>query len=91
MKLKVDDAGGGRGLLIAKFKDLYGVECSIQTSSLATEDALWLGQHHCGKCDAPTRMHLTRDMAAVLAVALKHFANTGELVSMVLATEEQSK
>lgn len=28
---------------IIKFKDRYDVECSIQKSSLATEDAIWLG------------------------------------------------
>lgn len=32
-----------RGFHIKKFKDLYGEECSIQHSSLATDDAIWLG------------------------------------------------
>lgn len=32
-----------RGFGILKFKDLYGCECNIQQSSLATEDAIWLG------------------------------------------------
>lgn len=32
-----------RGFDIAKFKDRYGAECSLQKSSLATEDCIWLG------------------------------------------------
>jgi hypothetical protein len=32
-----------RGFSIGKFKDRYGAQCSIQKSSLATEDAIWFG------------------------------------------------
>lgn len=32
-----------RGFGIYKFKDHYGLECSLQESSLATESAIWLG------------------------------------------------
>ena len=32
-----------RGFSIAKFKDRYGNVCSLQKSSLATEDCIWLG------------------------------------------------
>lgn len=32
-----------RGFDIAEFVDRYGVKCSLQKSSLATEDAIWLG------------------------------------------------
>ena len=32
-----------RGFDIIKFKDRYGEECSLQKSSLATEDAIWFG------------------------------------------------
>jgi hypothetical protein len=32
-----------RGFSIIEFEDRYGVKCSIQKSSLATEDAIWLG------------------------------------------------
>lgn len=32
-----------RGFAIGEFVDLYGVKCSIQKSSLATDDAIWLG------------------------------------------------
>jgi len=33
----------GRGFEIGEFVDRYGEECSIQKSSLATEDCIWLG------------------------------------------------
>lgn len=33
----------GRGFELIEFADLYGVKCSLQQSSLATEDALWFG------------------------------------------------
>lgn len=32
-----------RGFSLGKFKDLYGMPCTIQESSLATDDAIWLG------------------------------------------------
>lgn len=32
-----------RGFDYGKFTDRYGEKCSIQKSSLATEDAIWLG------------------------------------------------
>lgn len=32
-----------RGFAIAKFSDLYGAGCSIQKSSVATDDAIWIG------------------------------------------------
>lgn len=32
-----------RGFAVREFIDLYGAKCSIQKSSLATDDAIWLG------------------------------------------------
>jgi len=32
-----------RGFAIVEFKDRYGSECSLQKSSLATDDAIWFG------------------------------------------------
>ena len=32
-----------RGFDISQFKDIYGSKCSLQKSSLATEDAIWFG------------------------------------------------
>lgn len=42
----------GRGFSIAEFTDRYGVKCSIQESSLATEAAIWLG------CNDSNPVHL---------------------------------
>lgn len=32
-----------RGFALGKFTDRYGLKCSIQKSSLASEDAIWFG------------------------------------------------
>lgn len=32
-----------RGFVIFEFTDLYGEQCSLQESSLADKDAIWLG------------------------------------------------
>lgn len=63
-----------RGFLRGQFTDRYGFPCSIQKSSLATEDCIWLGRDL-------VRMHLTREMAAELIPLLQHFVETGELPS----------
>lgn len=61
-----------RGFLVGEFNDLYGRICSIQKSSLAEQDAIWLG---CGE----QRAHLDQAMAAALLPHLEHFVETGEL------------
>ncbi len=73
-----------RGFERGEFKDRYGAACSIQKSSLAEEDCIWLGCEHetihdvtGEKCGA--RMHLTQELAADLWPMLKHFAETGNL------------
>ncbi len=44
MKLKNTQRGFSRG----EFKDKDGVECSIQISSIAGEDCIWLGANDIG-------------------------------------------
>lgn len=44
-----------RGFANIEFIDLYGSQCSIQKSSLATEDAIWFG------CDDPNPQILAKD------------------------------
>ncbi len=84
-----------RGFGIYEFKDKYGKECSIQKSSLATEDAIWLGIDDpepmiFGKngwekypipeeVSMPTRMHLTQEQVKKILPVLQHFVKTGEL------------
>jgi hypothetical protein len=62
----------GRGFQRGEFFDRYNAACSIQKSSLATEDCIWLGADG-------NRMHLTRQMAADLIPLLQHFVDTGDL------------
>ena len=84
-----------RGFSIIDFKDRYDVECNIQESSLATDDAIWIG------CANPepkimsdkgwvpykipeyvlinTRMHLTRRQVKELLPILANFVETGDV------------
>lgn len=70
-----------RGFWRLDFKDSYGKECSIQESSIATEDRIWLGMnegtHHLGEC--LPRMHLTKRQAKQLIKHLTKFVETGKL------------
>lgn len=72
-----------RGFARFDFIDRYGEKCSIQESSLGTEDCIWLGCDHetvdlqgqpCG-----ARMHLTQSHAAELIPLLQKFVETGRL------------
>lgn len=47
-----------RGFALAEFTDCYGAKCSIQKSSLATEDAIWFG------CDDANPQIMARQAAA---------------------------
>lgn len=71
MKLKFEKTE--RGFDVARFKDEYGLDCSLQKSSRMYPDCVWLGV---SKHD---RMHLDRKMAKALSKALKKFVKTGEL------------
>lgn len=77
-----------RGFALREFTDLYGSQCSIQYSSLATDAALWFGVNddgHFSMRDAHGprttggRMHISRGMAAALLPLLEHFVEHGEL------------
>ena len=61
-----------RGFMRGERVDLYGLRYSIQESSLADRNAIWLG---CGD----DRMHLSQEMAAELIPLLQHFVDTGGL------------
>lgn len=68
-----------RGFKRVDFSDKYGTSCSIQNSSLATEDCIWFGVDHCHECQHPTRMHLTQAMVKELLPLLEKFVKTGEI------------
>lgn len=85
-----------RGFARAEFVDRYGNRCSLQKSSIATEDCVWLGVDIPFDCfkegrDPPkevTRMHLTRKGAKEIMRHLVRFIETGEL-DPVLARERR--
>lgn len=68
----VEIAATARGFSRGAFVDLYGEQCSIQDSSLATEDAIWLGADK-------NRMHLSREHVTALMPFLTMFLNTGSI------------
>ena len=61
-----------RGFYVADFKDFNNNDCSIQESSLATDDCIWLG------CKEG-RMHLDKKQAKKLIKLLERFVKTGFL------------
>jgi len=75
-----------RGWTIYLFKDYYGEECSLQKSSSAECDQVWLGLQRDDPKKHPVfgdslgmRMLIDRKLAAKLALKLAAFAETGEI------------
>jgi hypothetical protein len=71
-KVPLQIASTSRGFAIVEWRDRYDVPCSLQKSSLATEDCIWLGT-------ITDRMHLSQEMIRNLLPILQRFADTGEL------------
>ncbi len=69
--------GFGRG----EFLDRYAAECSVQDSSLATENCIWLGVDRTNNGEESHRMHLTQEMAAALIPVLQRFVDTGTVTA----------
>jgi len=71
-----------RGFARIDFIDRYNAKCSIQDSSIATEDCIWLGcnegEHADGSCCA--RMHLTQEHVRQLLPVLQRFLDTGTIM-----------
>ena len=71
-----------RGFAFKEFSDLYGSECSIQKSSLATNDAIWFGVDKHFTLDTTknnVRMHLDKKLVKKLIPILQNFVKTGEV------------
>lgn len=84
-----------RGFAFADFEDANGSKCSIQKSSAAMHDAIWLGIevpyinvmidgawkdiHLPDEAVIGSRMHLTQKMVKELLPMLQRFVDTGEL------------
>ena len=62
-----------RNFGIVNFNDIYGNSCSIQESSLATDNALWIGVDE-------NRMHINIPLAIKIMGTLKTFINNGVLL-----------
>lgn len=74
-----------RGFNYLEFKDINNEECTIQKSSVATEDCLWLGlennstpHHVTGEVGSP-RMHINKKLAKELIKHLTKFVKTGDI------------
>ena len=61
-----------RGFSLIEFEDSNKQECSIQKSSIAMEDLVWIGA-------GSIRMHIKQDQAKAIAEILLYFAEMGEL------------
>jgi hypothetical protein len=77
-------AATDRGFARLTFQDRYGAACSLQKSSLATGQCIWLGVNEATD-QHPSRMHLTQDLVTMLLPYLTLFAQTGELPGEVAA------
>ena len=62
-----------RGFDLIEFIDRYDKSCSLQKSSLAFEDCVWLG------CNGNNRMHLTQEHVKELLPYLQKFIEMGEI------------
>jgi len=71
---------GDRGFKWIKFKDIYGEECSMSESSLATDCAIWFGTNEAKRHPATgellsPRMHLNQKKIKELLPILHYFAD----------------
>jgi len=68
-----------KGFPIIIFKDYYGMECSVEMSTLALYEqpgssALWIGPDK-------KRMHMERDQVISLVMVLDSWLQTGEFLN----------
>lgn len=77
-----------RGFDLIEFVDMYGLACSLQKSSLATEDAVWLEATTPTTAGRSARMHLTQNMVRELLPHLVRFVETGEIRLPVLRGDD---
>lgn len=69
-----------RGFSRIDFVDIYGQKCSLQKSSSAMHDNIWLGVDYGIEGEKINgRMHLNQALAAQLIPLLEHFVKTGEV------------
>ena len=66
-----------RGFAFIEFIDRYGKACSLQESSLATENCIWFGIDR-----LTNRMHLTQEQVRDLLPYLQKFVEAGKIQEM---------
>jgi hypothetical protein len=86
MKIKYKKEKTDRGFTIVEFTDGNDTHCSLQKSSVATEDMIWLGRDEIdpkelipGEGWISTRMHLTQNQVKALLPFLIKFVKTGDI------------
>jgi hypothetical protein len=72
-----------RGFDFVGFTDSKGNKCSIQKSSIATEDCIWFGLDEVEVVPSPNgflngRMHLSQEQVKALLPILRKFVKTGD-------------
>lgn len=77
-----------RGFQRIDFIDRHGNSCSIQESSLASEDAIWFGVDEDFEGRECTRMHLTQEQVKELLPILQMFVETGQIQTIPLPAVE---
>jgi hypothetical protein len=75
MDFLIQFENSSRGFALGTFLDLNNNVCTIQDSSLATSEAIWLG----AKGPENTRMLLNVDHVAALIEVLQRFVETGSV------------
>jgi hypothetical protein len=65
------------GFDLIEFSDHNCVQCSLEKSSLASDDAVWLGVDSASPM--ATRMHLTKEQVKQLIPVLQAFVDTGDI------------
>lgn len=71
-----------RGFAVISFLDCAGTECSLQESSVATDDLIWLGPDGTGN-----RMHLDRARTMTLMAMMKSLTERHGAIRMASFTE----
>lgn len=69
----------GNPVPMGEFRDLSGLTCTVQQSSVATIEGIWLGPETNLRGGENQRMHLSREMVADILPHLQRFVATGEL------------
>lgn len=68
-----------RGFALIEFEDIHEQQCSIQKSSIATDDCVWIGVDLQRDKKEGARMHINKKQAKSIIKILQKFVDTGDL------------